>query len=151
MAECRASRPIWVERAWSLRSTQRTCGRGLRCLAPAALELFLDVLAASLHRPEVVLAKERPQHGRQVLHAGLLHDGPPVELRGRAAFFGLERPLAPALEVAGVAERDAPRPGDDEDGQRPAELVREQAAGDDLRRQARSRRPALPRHLEPDV
>src|SRR3954464_6543729 len=119
MAEGRASRPIWVERAWSLRSTQRTCGRGLRCLAPAPLELFLDVLAASLHRPEVVLAKERPQHGRQLLHAGLLHDGPPVELRGRPAFFRLERPLAAALEVARGPQRDAPGPVDVEDGQRP--------------------------------
>src|SRR3954452_8698650 len=132
MAECRASRPIWVERAWSLRSTQRTCGRGLRCLAPAPLELFLDVLAASLHRPEVVLAKERPQHGRQLLHARLLHDRPPVALRGRAAFFGLECPLPPALEVCGGAERDAPRPVDVEDWQRPADLVRQEAAGDDL-------------------
>src|SRR3954451_25464031 len=106
MAEWRARRPICVESPCSLRSTQRTRGRGLRCLAPPPLELFLDVLAAPLDRPQMVLPEERPQHGRQVLDERLLADRPPVELRAGAAVVRLERPLATSLEVARDPERD---------------------------------------------
>src|SRR5689334_14201177 len=99
MAEWRARRPICVESGCSLRSTQRTCGRGLRCFAPPQLELLLDVLATPLDRPQMISAEERPQYGREVLDERLLDDRLPVELRARAAVFGLERPLAAALEV----------------------------------------------------
>jgi peptidoglycan/LPS O-acetylase OafA/YrhL len=129
----------WIERRFRLR----------RAAAPG--ELVLDVLPPALHRPEVVLAEERPQREGEVLDERLLDDRPPVELRPGAAVGRLERPLAPALEVAGHGKGDAPRAVDVGDVELPAQLVRQEAAGDDVRLLPGTRLAAVAGHLEEDV